>query len=316
MSKNDQFTINNSNIIALWQLILLTHKHQEIEIRSAIEIVFNSGLMGGSLPVNEGLKLGQYCKLLEINDSLLQSTEYCKNEILVLSTEDEPNVNVIREILFRFSSFQNLDWLLFFNEDPELFKIYIPFEWIVLLNSGALFDFEESDVQDWWSKVFSRYQNYKEGQKLEIGRVAEKLTYEHEKKRLEKDKLDNGHLFVKWASLFSDSYGYDVLSIRGKEFQHSFNLKDPIQIEVKCSVTADEANFRFYVTSNEWSVALENLDSYFFYCWTSANKEKESASGPHIIPATKLKTHIPSNTGTVCQWSECRFILDLNTFSI
>ncbi|WP_343604338.1 DUF3883 domain-containing protein [Fluviicola sp.] len=316
MSKNEQFSISNSNIIALWQLILLTHRHEEIEVRSAVEIAMNSGLMGGSLPVNQGLKLGQYCKVLEINDSFLQSSQYCKNELLRYCTEDEPNVFVFREILQRFTSFQNLEWLLFYSEDPELFKIYIPSEWIELLENAVLFDFEDIDVRDWWAKIFNRYQNYKEGQKLEIGRVAEKLTYEHEKQRLEFDQLDNGHSYVKWASLISDRYGYDILSIRGKALQQSFGEKDSIHIEVKCSVSDNETNFRFYVTSNEWNVATTMIDSYYFYCWTSANKETESAIGPYVIPALHLKSHIPTNNGAICEWSECRFILDLNKFSI
>jgi len=317
MSKNPYFTITSSNIIALWQLILLTNRHEELSVKSAIEITLNSGLMAGGLPAEQGLKLGQYCKLLEINNAQkLSSTQYCKDELIELCDTDEPNILITRGILFRFVSFQNFDWLLFFNDDAEIFKAFIPDDWIYLLDHAELFNFYDSDVRDWWGKIFSRFQTYKEGQKIEIGKVAEKLTYDHEKKRLENDGLDNGHFFVKWASQINDKYGYDVLSIRGDILKFIFSEKDKIQIEVKCSVASNEKEFRFYVSKNEWNVALKNIQSYFFYCWTSTNMEKESANGPYIIPAEKLSIHIPSDNGNLCEWSECRFIIDLNNFSI
>jgi len=317
MGKIDSVTITSSNIIALWQLVLLTSKHEEITVKSAIEITLNSGLMGGGLPADQGLKLGQYCRILEINEEQkLYSSQYCKDKLIGLCETEEPNILVFRGILFRFVSFQNFDWLLFFNDDPEIFKTGIPGEWIDLLEQAELFNFTDLIVRDWWEKIFSKFQTYKEGQQIEVGKVAEKLSYEYERQRLESDGLDNGHFFVKWASQINDKYGYDILSIRGNFFKFTFEEKDSIQIEVKCSVTSNEREFRFYISKNEWNIALKNMGSYFFYCWTSASKERENANGPFIIPANKLSSHIPTDNGTVCEWSQCKFVVDLNSLSI
>ncbi len=76
MSKNETFAISSSSIIALWQLVLLTNKHEEITVKSAVEITLNSGLMGGGLPAEQGLKLGQHCRLLEISDSQLFAVNF------------------------------------------------------------------------------------------------------------------------------------------------------------------------------------------------------------------------------------------------
>lgn len=312
MKPNENFTISSGNIIALWQLILLTDKHEAITVKSAVEITLNSGLAGGGLPANQALKLGQYCKILEINNQELLSSQFCRKEILPLCQTEEPNVYVIRAVIYRFMILQNFDWLLFFNNDPEIFKIGIPENWIELLESANLFDFKELAVTEWWSKIFSRFRTYKEGQKLEIGKVAESLTYLHEKTRLLNDGLDNNDFYVKWASQITDTFGFDVLSIRGTLLKETFNIKDEIQIEVKCSVNSNEKEFRFYVSKNEWNKASNNITSYFFYCWTSANLERQSANGPYIIPALKLKDHIPEDRGQLCEWSECKFVIDLH----
>ena len=311
MSKGENFAISNSNIIALWQLVLLSKNHEHISVKSAIEITINSGLLGGGLPGEQGLKLGQQCKLLEIVESKLYLSKYCREEMIPVCDTDEPNKNVFRVILYRYISTQNFEWLLFFNNDPEVFKIYIPDTWIQLLEGANLFEFEDGEVTEWWVRVFNRFQTYKEGQKVEIGKVAEKLTFHYEKERLSGEGFDNSHFVVKWASQINDRYGYDILSIRGSKLRYSFLEKDSIQIEVKSSVVASEETFRFYISKNEWNVALKNMGSYFFYCWISTSLEKETAKGPYIIPAEYLTEHIPTDKGAVCEWSECRLIVDL-----
>lgn len=309
--------ITSSNIIALWQLIVITSKYEGITIEAAIDIARTSGLTGGDIPANEGLRLGMSCKLLETDNKKLLSSQFCKDYLIPGCGTDEPNIFIIRSILYRYISFQNLDWLLFFNEDPELFKASIPSEWIELLDYAVLFDFEEPLVREWWADVFSRFQTYKEGKKLEYGKVAEKLTFDHEKKRLLEDGLENDHSFVKWASQINDKYGFDVLSIRGSLLRFLFGDKDKIQIEVKSSVNPSKEEFRFFVSKPEWIAAEKNIHSYYFYCWVATSIEKQNAIGPFIIPAEVLKPLIPKDTSSpTCEWSECRFTLDLTTYQI
>jgi hypothetical protein len=317
MSKAAPFQITPTNIIALWQLISITKRYDDIPVRSALEIVLTSTIIAGGSPADQGLRLGLSCKLLEIDDEQkLISSQYCKKELHILCDTEAPNVDIIRGILYRCVSLQNLDWLLFFNDDADLFKALIPNDWIELLENANLFDFENDLVRDWWGQVFSKFQTYKEGQKIEIGKVAEKLTYDFERNRLQKDGHDSGPAFVKWASQITDKYGYDILSIRGTRLKFFFNEKNQIQIEVKSSVSSNEKEFRFYVTKNEWNTASKNIDSYYFYCWTSTSKEKESATGPFIIPADALSSHIPTDNGNFCEWSECRFVVNLDSLKL
>jgi hypothetical protein len=114
----------------------------------------------------------------------------------------------------------------------------------------------------------------------------------------------------------SDKFGYDILSIRGKLLKLSFFEKDQVQIEVKSSVSESTEAFRFYVTKPEWVKAQENIDSYFFYCWTATKLESQTAAGPFIIPAKNLEKFIPKDIGSpICEWSECRFIVDLGALA-
>ncbi len=316
MSKASSIQITQSNIIALWQLISITRRYSDITVKSAIETIRESGLAAGELPADQGLKLGQHCRLLEISEQRLFATQFCKDNLFNICDAEEPNIDVFRGVLLRYVSFQNLDWLLFFNDDADIFRTAIPDDWIELLDGASLFEFDSVEVRDWWGQVFSKFQTYKEGQKVEIGKVAEKLTFEFERKRLETDGLENGPQFVKWASQITDKYGYDILSIRGNMLKLHLAERSKIQVEVKCSVSSNEQEFRFYVTNNEWNTALKQLDSYYFYCWTSTSKEKETAHGPFIIPASDLSDHIPINNGSLCQWSECRFVIDIDQFRI
>lgn len=314
----EPFQITTSNIIALWQLIMIVKRNESIAVESAINISINSGLIGGDVPAAEGLRLGLYCKILAIEkNQSLNHTDFCKDVLLSLCDTDEPNTQITRAILLKYMSLQNYDWLLFYSDDPETFKAGIPSEWIDLLENSNLFDFEDSLVRSWWSEVFDRYETYKEGKKLEQGKIAEKHTFDSERERLKVDGFDNDLKFVKWASQISDKYGYDILSIRGSLLKTTFSEKEKIQIEVKCTASASMEEFRFYVSKSEWLAALANIDSYFFYCWIDTNLQKQTAQGPYIIPAKNITQHVPiDNHSTICDWSECRFIVNLNEMRI
>lgn len=316
MINDEEFIISNSNILALWQLINLTKRHNTISVSSAIEIVLNSGIIGGGLPAKQGLILGKRCKLLSISESNLFSTQFCKDELHPICEEAEPNVDVIRSVISIYMSLKNYDWLLFYNDDPLIFKTFIPKEWVELFESVRLFDFADLEVSNWWAKIFSRFQKYKEGQKIEIGKLGEKLTFEFEKKRLLSNDFTNVDFYVKWASLFNDKFGYDVLSIRGKLMSLGMNEKDQIRIEVKSSQLVSKSSFRFFISKNEWLIALENINDYFIYCWAGVDINNQTADGPYIIPISLLLDIIPIDQSETCQWSECRVLLDIGKLSI
>jgi hypothetical protein len=308
--------VTASNMIALWRIVRIVEAFEGIEVKIVMEMARNSGLIAGSLPAGEGLALGRHCKLLEIaHINKLVLTPHCKSLIPLCSTE-QPNIHITRAILQQYFFVNKLEWLLFFNEDPEIFKASIPDEWIFLLENSGLFEMEDKDVRSWWSRVFSKFQTYQDGKKLEIEKVAEKLTFDHERNRLQADGLKNDHAYLKWVSQISDKEGYDIASIRGALLKFAFTEKSNILIEVKASVSSSTDAFRFYVSRPEWEKAQSNISSYFFYCWISTNLETQTALGPYIIPADQLKSHFPTDNSEICQWSECRFIIKLNTLKI
>jgi hypothetical protein len=310
--------VTSSNILAAWRLISVCALYPTIRIDEAIEIVRDSGMVGGALPAHEGFTLAKQCKLVELDaEQGLRLTEYSNVHLVGFCMTEEPNTHIIRCILHKYLSAKSVDWLLFFDEDPEVFKAAIPTDWIQLLEYGQLFNYEEDLVREWWSNIFRRFQTYKEGKKLELGKVAEKLTLDFERKRLMSDGYPSDHTSVKWASQMSDKFGYDILSIRGRGFKFSYDEKDKIQIEVKSSVLDNTLAFRFFITKNEWTKAKDNIESYFFYCWASAKIETQSAIGPFVISAKDIESHIPMDIGSpVCEWSECRLVVDLHSRSL
>lgn len=309
--------ITNSNIIALWQLMFIAKTYENIEVQTAIQIAINSNLIGGSSPAQEGLQLGLKCKILLIYNNKLTNSDYCKNEILPLCDEDLPNINIVRTIILCYLSQKPLEWLLFYDNDPIIFRNMIPKEWVDILDYANLFEFENTLVLDWWTTIFSKYETYKEGKKLEQGKLTEKFTFDSEIKRLKSDGFDSDSKHVKWASQISDKYGYDILSKRGILLQDTFSKFDKVQIEVKCTVSSSKEEFRFFITKNEWKSALQNINSYYFYCWINTNIHSQTADGPFIIAAKNLIPYIPKDEyAEICEWSECRFILDLNKYCI
>jgi hypothetical protein len=309
-------TITVSNVIALWQLVAIIRDNGILTVKDATGIALASGIVGGGLPVNEGLRLGQLCKFLEIDNQNLVHTQSCIDSLLPHCVDLEPNIVVIRKILAKYISLENQQWLLHYDEDPAVFRAAVPEPWIEILDHADLFNFGDADVSGWWRNVFSRYQTYQEGKKVEQGKLAEKLTYDWEQERLEVDGFDNKNHFVKWASLLSDRFGFDIVSIRSKLLQQGASLKDKIQIEVKSAAASTEEEFRFFVSKPEWLMALENLNAYFFYCWVSTNLQTQTAKGPFIIPASSIQSHVPNDTSQLCEWSECRFVIKLDEFEI
>ncbi|MBK9636720.1 MAG: DUF3883 domain-containing protein [Bacteroidetes bacterium] len=310
--------LSSGNIVALWQIILLAKKYPILHVKTAVGTLTSTSILGGSLPFDGGLKIGNKYNFLEIKSGNIVLMESSINKLIPLCEEDFPNKSVTRAILEIVLKNENFDWLIYFDEDPDIFKVGIPNEWIDLLENASLFNFSDDQVTAWWNKVFSRYTSYKEGNNAKVGKVAEQICFNHETKRLSTFFEDGKYSIpVKWASMISDKFGFDILSIRGNELKHSFIEKDKIRIEVKSSTFKDETKFRFYVTRNEWEKAIENLDDYFFYCWTSVSLEKQSALGPYIISANQLESLIPIDVNpNICSWSECRFIVDLSTIKI
>ena len=321
MSKKIKYyPITHGHIVAAWHLLYLTKNHKGITAKDATGITRKSGKLGGTVPAKQGLKICTDYGFLRFHGDQLHITELSEKSLIPKCDQEEMNTSVLRSILLYIISFHNFEWLIFYNSDPELFRENLKdndSNWTNLLDNASLFDFDDEDVNVWWNMVLSKYERYKEGVKKAIGDVGEKLTYHSELKRVEKNGYTPPKLFVKWASRISDRFGFDVQSIRGDYFLASFKKNDTIQIEVKSTDADNLDRFRFFISKPEWNKALENLDSYYFFCWSGVDIENDTAkNGPFVIPATDLVSSIPTDNSKNFQWRECRCVIDLNKYNL
>lgn len=312
------YPISHGHVVASWYVLYLASKYAGISPKNVVGIAEASGKLGGTLPIREGLRLCLDYGFLRIAEERLRLSEASELRIVSKCSDEDPNTDVLREILAQILSQHNFDWLIYYDEDPDIFRTYITgvdSEWANLLDNAKLFQFDDEEVNSWWNRILVKYESNKELIKAKVGDVGEKLTYHHELHRVQADGIMPAKTFVKWASRISDRFGFDVLSIRGSLFGTLVNQKEKIQIEVKASEIPNIQNFRFYVSRGEWYKAQENLNSYYFYCWAGISIEHDSAqNGPYVIPAEALAAQIPKDVGTICSWSECRFVIDLSSY--
>jgi hypothetical protein len=314
------YSITNGHVVASWYILFLANSYRNISAKDIINIVEKSGKLGGTVPSKHGLKICLDYGLLRIESGKVYITEICESSILIKCQDEDPNIDALRALLYHILSHHNFEWLIFYNSDADIFRESVlandP-EWTNLLDNANLFDFEDEDVNIWWNRVLSKYEDYKEQLKKAIGDVGEKLTYHHELKRVETDGFIPPKTFVKWASRISDRFGFDVQSIRGNYFLSKYERTEKIQIEVKSSDTIAPERFRFFISKPEWNKALDNINSYFFYCWIGINIEDEIAQdGPFVIPAAILLEHVPKDNSEICEWSECRCIIDISNYKL
>jgi hypothetical protein len=314
------YPVTQGHIFATWHMLYLASQYKNILPRTAIEIAATSGKLGGTFPAKQGLKICLDYGLLRISDiGTLQITEITEYQILPNCSDEDANFSALRAILFHIISFHNFEWLIFYDSEPGIFREYLSLhdiEWTNLLDNARLFDFEDTMVIAWWEGVLTKYEDYKEKLKKAVGDVGEKLTYQRELKRIESDGINPSKSFVKWASRISDRFGFDIQSIRGTYFKSTYSERDKIQIEVKSTDTDNLERFRFFVSKPEWIKASENINSYFFFCWAGVNLLDETARyGPYIIPATYLQKYVPVDMEGVCEWSECRVVLNISDFT-
>lgn len=137
-------------------------------------------------------------------------------------------------------------------------------------------------VVTWWDSVSGYARLLSDQEKLELGRAAEFLTLQHERKRLNGLGID---LEPEWPGFDDNFAGYDVLS-----YDHGPQGIRNKLIEVK-STTASP--LRFIITRNEWDKAEKARDAYHFHVWDMSQEP------PILIERTvaEVAPHIPGDSG-------------------
>lgn len=318
MNSSDARYITPGSVISLNSLVFHLSSKGALQAAVVHQIVSELGLLGGTLPVSDGIKLGTSFGILDVSHGVLRISDYCEKNISKHCLSDEPTVLALRAILFKVLSSKIPAWLAFFVEDDLAFRAAIPDQWTELFDEAELLDFTDDDVLTWWRNLLGEFHESEQRRLKEIGDVGERLTVEFEKGRIVAESIPvNPLLSVIWVARISNHFGYDVKSVCGERFKTATSEIDIIKIEVKSSVIEDHLSFRFRLTRNEWREAETNLDQYYFYCWTGISPNTgTAAAGPFVIPARTFVNHIPINQGDLCEWSECAFVVNLDTHAV
>jgi uncharacterized protein DUF3883 len=319
MTKEEDLVYTPGKIIIVWQTVYFASRHEGLSMPDLSSMILEGGILGGSVPLADAIRLGKYCGFIQVQDGKILLTPAGQDELLPLCNSKDPNLAVVRFVLKTIirSSLRNFHWLLSFDKDVEVFKLAIPADWIDLLDQAELLDFFQPEVEAWWDAIWQTVLSFDESTKKEIGDVGEKLTVDYEMERLSSDGIPQPQHHVKWVSRFSDAYGYDVLSINVEREKSKAKNPSPSQIEVKSTVARSTEKFVFKLSRNEWTTAVAHLSSYFFYCWLGINLTTLTASdGPYVVPAKRFLKIVPVDQDQAGEWSECKITIDLNAFSI
>ncbi len=313
---SDEHSLSPGKLVVIWRLILLVSQNEGIAISDVIDLLSSQGILGGIPPAKEAVHLCQIYQLITIEKEKIYLTDGCRDSLMPLCSEKDPNYRVIRAILFLVVSQSHFHWLIFFNADMEIFKVAIPQIWIDLLDSGGLFNINDQNVSEWWENLLSTLQKYNQDILKKIGDLGESLTFDFEKKRLARDGRKRVYSLVKWVSRFSDKFGYDILSKRGKLLKEKYSDMDEIRIEVKASTSPDVTYFRFKISRNEYEIAIKCLKEYYLYCWTNIDlSQRNDPRGPFVVPIKEIIQSFPKDSENFCEWTECRFELDLRKYN-
>jgi hypothetical protein len=154
---------------------------------------------------------------------------------------------------------------------------FFPDEVHQCFKEAGLLDGWDEEIVEWWDRLSIAFRSHKSVSNLITGRRAEKLSIEHETKRL--------GFPPHWQSMESNFSGYDILS---KSDERSLLNR---MIEVKGSTLPKKEAFCF-VTRNEWNTAKLSKD-YRFHLWCLKGE-------PILIEVETedMEVHIPHDNGS------------------
>jgi hypothetical protein len=141
---------------------------------------------------------------------------------------------------------------------------------------------DDIEVVKWWDNAAQASRSKVADIKMQTGRVGERLSLEHERKRTHREPI--------WQAFESNLCGYDILSVT------EANENTPLRIEVKASDSTPDSGI-FYVTRNEWTVA-QTSECYVFHLWSLKPEPKL-----FVINVDHISSHIPCNKGEG-QWED------------
>ena len=154
--------------------------------------------------------------------------------------------------------------------------------------AGLLCNPPGEQIVSWWDDISGHARLAIDIKKLAQARKAERLTIEHEIRRLESLGIEK---MPEWPGLDDNFAGYDILS---------FDLKDGeeinIMIEVKSTGVSPPG---FFLSRNEWDKANQVGDVYKFHVWNMV------PTRPQLFEFNieAIRPHIPSDNEEGRWWN-------------
>lgn len=174
-------------------------------------------------------------------------------------------------------------WAQRMRNGREEVRRYLSAEVSQCFEEAGLMDDWDEPMIGWWDELAQVARAKKNDELLQIGRKAERLSWQHE--------LNRTKAPPRWQALESNFSGFDLLS-RVDE-----SNAGPLRIEVKGSALPRKQAL-FYVTRNEWQVAITS-GSYRFHIWLLSQKPPILIEKDH----TEVLPNIPADKGCGQWWS-------------
>jgi len=147
--------------------------------------------------------------------------------------------------------------------------------------AGALRDPPDEVIINWWDDLVGGLRQAVDREKVRRARVAERLSFDHEVRRLHRLNLQRS---PEWVAFEDNTVGYDIRSYDPGEIEPIARL-----IEVKSTIASP---LRFFLSRGEWKAALKYGDRYVFHIW--------DLRGPrlHELTVGDMVRKVPSDNGT------------------
>ncbi len=152
---------------------------------------------------------------------------------------------------------------------------YVPKDVTQCFEEAGLLGTVDSSTISWWENMGAFSRRGIEDKKKSIGNKGELLSIQFERDRIGVNPI--------WKSFESNFAGYDILSKVSEEDNTS------LMIEVKATIGTNKITF--FITENEWKVALLSKN-YLFHVWSLSQEPTL-----YILKPCDLEKNIPQNQG-------------------
>ncbi len=168
-------------------------------------------------------------------------------------------------------------WIPLLSRGRAEAQKYLPVDVVQCLREAGLFGSVSDDVVSWWDRYSKVSRKVSKDAKLDIGRLGEKLSLQHERQRTKREPV--------WQGFESNLSGFDILSVLDE------NDSTSLRIEVKTSNSTPDVAL-FFISKNEWSVAQAS-SHYLFHLWSLQPKPQLRK-----IAVDQVESHVPVDQGS------------------